>query len=154
MRRNISLPIAAQSDLNQVIAYELDKYVPLIQEQAYFATQILGKNKENNQIYAELVCLPKAKLDHYYQEFYDWGLILDAICYDYGVEYFKSQAQSKKHNLLPEHLSPKRRNLAKLSTQALTVLFSLSLIVAVVYPLWLQSNRIDALQQQVSEAKT
>lgn len=153
LRRNLSLPIAAQENLNQVIAYELDRYTPLNAKQAYYSVHLLGKNKENNQIYVDLTCITKQKLNYFFDEFMTWGLPIDIICYDYGLENLKSESQAQHHNLLSKDLHPTRGNNPEIFARILGIVFLFLCTVSLIFPFWSLNHRLSALEQQIADAQ-
>ncbi|MCF7999923.1 MAG: PilN domain-containing protein [Methylovulum sp.] len=153
LRRNLSLPIAAQENLNQVIAYELDRYTPLNANQAYYSARLLGKNKENNQIYVELTCITKKKLNYFFDEFMAWGMPIDIICYDYGLENIKSESQAQSYNLLSKDLHPTRGNTTEIFARILGSIFLLLCAVSIIFPFWSLSHRLSELERQTTDAQ-
>ncbi|MCX7089775.1 MAG: hypothetical protein NTV00_17195, partial [Methylococcales bacterium] len=82
LKKRLDLPLAAQNNLIQVLGYELDRYTPFNNDQCYFSTQILDKNKASNRLVLELIFISKQKLHNYYNELQNLGLKIDIISHE------------------------------------------------------------------------
>ena len=60
MRRRLHLPEAAKSNLNQVLAFEMDRQTPFKADQVYFDARVLRRDAQARQLIVDLVAVPKA----------------------------------------------------------------------------------------------
>ncbi|MEY4719923.1 MAG: hypothetical protein RL563_2541, partial [Pseudomonadota bacterium] len=154
LHRTLAFPIAVQENLNQVISFELDRYMPYRPEQLYYLNHVHGINKEGSQIQVELVCLAKERLYRYYKELKDWGLSLNAACYDKDSTQLPDQSLSPRHhNLLPEELRGLNSNLPDIIHYGLLGSIGVLLLAVVALPLWLQTQALNELQLQTASAR-
>ncbi len=60
--RKIALPIGAKENLDEVIGFELDKYVPFSADQVQISYKIDNDNMDENKILLDLAVIPKQRL--------------------------------------------------------------------------------------------
>jgi general secretion pathway protein L len=61
--KTLTLPLAAEENLRQVIAFELDRQTPFSPDQVYFTSRVLERLPQSRQLKAELVLTPREFLD-------------------------------------------------------------------------------------------
>src|SRR6185503_8420695 len=79
LRRRLSLPLAAQENLRQVLGFELDRQTPFRSDQVYYDSRVLGVDPVARQVAAELVLAPRAELDAELGRIAQAGLALDRV---------------------------------------------------------------------------
>ncbi|HEX5754796.1 MAG TPA: PilN domain-containing protein [Arenimonas sp.] len=62
LRRRLTLPLAAEPRLRELLRHEIDRQTPFSAEQACFAGRVLQRDLEARQLQVELVVLPRARL--------------------------------------------------------------------------------------------
>lgn len=144
--RTLFLPAATKENLDQVAAFELDRYTPFKAEQVYFDVKYLGK-EQNAQIRVLLVLTPRSMLDELLQELSNIGI--QPIMADYEGAPNDLELDPSPYDLLPAFEKP----VINKTTRALTWLgggLTLLLAVAVlVYPVWRQGREVEALKRQL-----
>jgi general secretion pathway protein L len=60
--KTLSLPLAAERELNQVLGFEMDRETPFKPEEIYWNHRIEGADRQNGRLSVRLVLLPKANL--------------------------------------------------------------------------------------------
>jgi general secretion pathway protein L len=63
LAKKVILPLAAESNLRQALAYEMDRQTPFRADDVYFDFRILDRDKELSQIRLELVVTPRKPVD-------------------------------------------------------------------------------------------
>ena len=63
LRKELSLPAAAESNLQQVLAFEMDRQTPFRAADVYYTWKILGDGRESGQIRVELFVVPRKLVD-------------------------------------------------------------------------------------------
>ncbi len=63
LHKTLTLPSAAEENLRQVIAFELDRQTPFSPDQVYFASRVLERLPQSRQLKAEFVLTPREFLD-------------------------------------------------------------------------------------------
>lgn len=61
--RTLSLPLAAEPQLDGVLRHEIDRQTPFSADQVVHAAQVVSRHPAEGQLRAELVVVPKATLD-------------------------------------------------------------------------------------------
>lgn len=151
IQKELALPIAAKENLEQVVAYEMDRYTPFKADQVYFAVQKLPKklNHDPDQLKVRLVLTPKTTLNALYTDIQSLGIV--PLIADYEDVPNDIAHSNDSYNLLPAHLRPE---VSKISRIIHTVLISsvfLLLGAVIVIPVWLESQAVDALTQKVKK---
>lgn len=145
--RELVFPLAAAENLQQVVAYELDRYTPFNPETAYFAVKLLETNKASGQVRIMLVLSPKDKTDVLYEELTGSGLRPDLVDYE-SVENNTGVAH---YNLLPEALRHKPAILPKLVHGGLWGALMVLSIAVLVLPVWWQNQTVSELRSKIED---
>ena len=77
--RKIALPQAAKENLDEVIGFELDKYVPFSADQVQLSYKIDKNNEDENKLLLDLAVIPKQKLTHVLNICDEKSIALDGI---------------------------------------------------------------------------
>lgn len=62
LEKTLVLPLAAQADLDQVLAFEMDRETPFKAEELYWNHQIAATDRQRQQLAVRLLLLPKTRL--------------------------------------------------------------------------------------------
>src|SRR5271165_3745771 len=60
--KTLTLPLAAERELDQVLGFEMDRETPFKAEEIYWNHRIEGADRQNGRLSVRLVLLPKANL--------------------------------------------------------------------------------------------
>ncbi|MGR9115823.1 MAG: PilN domain-containing protein [Gammaproteobacteria bacterium] len=145
--KELVFPVAAAENLQQVVAYELDRYTPLGPDQAYFAVKLLEKNKSSGHMRIVVVLTPKEKLDILYEEISAAGIRPDRV----DFESVENSDEDGLYNLLPEYLREKPAFLPKVIHGGLISALLLLLIAALVLPVWWQGRVVSELRSEIEQ---
>ena len=63
LQKEISLPLATEENLENVISYEIDRYTPFKKDDVYFNVKIKGRNKKEKKIHVVLSVIKRKLLD-------------------------------------------------------------------------------------------
>jgi general secretion pathway protein L len=63
LAKTVSLPLAAERELDQVLAFEMDRETPFTAEELYWNHRISGSDRQNGRLSVRLSLVPKANLD-------------------------------------------------------------------------------------------
>jgi general secretion pathway protein L len=63
LRRTVELPLAAASELRAATSFLIDRLTPFRAEQVYHSARLLTRDKTRKLLWAELVVVPREKLD-------------------------------------------------------------------------------------------
>ena len=96
--RKIALPQAAKENLDEVIGFELDKYVPFKSEQVQLSYKIDKDNSSEDKVVLDLAVIPKQKVADIIALTEEKSIELDALDVNSGSA---QQPQALGVNLLP-----------------------------------------------------
>ncbi len=145
--RELALPAAAKENLHQVVAYELDRYTPFKAEQVYFAVKPIDGATEQGQLKAMLVLTTREVLDGLYEDI--TALALSPLFADYQGAANPLDNLDDSYNLLPEKFRQKTAKTPRLIHTALLALVALLAAAALVTPVWLEYQTVNALTEKV-----
>jgi len=152
LAKELSFPVAAKENLQQVIAYELDRYTPFKAEQVYFAVRPGEGPQEPGLIKVLLVLTPRETLDALYEDARAIGLV--PVFADYEGIPNALQSSRNRYNLLPEKYRQKTPRIPFIIHTTLMVLTGVLFIGALVLPVWFQYQTVEALAEQVKAIET
>jgi len=106
LRRELSLPAAAESNLRQVLAFEMDRQTPFKADQVYFDYRLGEREPSARNLPITLIVVPRAPLDADLARLSSGALQLD------GVDCWRDGPGSGRMglNLLPADRRPRRVN--------------------------------------------
>jgi general secretion pathway protein L len=106
LRRELSLPVAAENNLRQVLAYEMDRQTPFKADQVYFDYRVGEREAAARNLPITLIVVPRAPLDADLARLSAGSLRLD------GVDCWRDGPGSGRMglNLLPAERRPRRVN--------------------------------------------
>jgi general secretion pathway protein L len=138
LRRTLSLPAAAEDNLRQVLAFEMDRQTPFKADQVYFDYIVAPRAAADRNLHIELAVVPRAQLDAELTALAASGATLD------GVDCWRDAPGGARTgiNLLPAERRLKRKNLRLRLNLALA---GAALVLLVTAMLLLLENRESAL---------
>lgn len=137
LRKELSLPLAAEENLRQVIAFEMDRLTPFKVEQVYFDCWLARRDK---QLEVSLAVAPRATIDESLRQLAVWGAQVAAVLVA------DEAADGITWNLLPEGLRQKGRNTGLLRLNiALASGAMVLLCVVLALPVWQKRETLQAL---------
>lgn len=149
--QDIVLPAAAESNLAQVISYELDRYTPFTKEEVYFSYIKQGSKKNKVQLPIRLVLVKKATLDAMYEQCLNLGLKPSFA--DSEIQRVNLAEASSAYNLLPKALCLKADK-KPLFIMLGSLFIMLALFIALlVLPLKMGNEGLDKLKKHARSAE-
>jgi general secretion pathway protein L len=106
LRRELNLPAAAETNLRQVLAFEMDRQTPFKADQVYFDYRLGEREAAAKNLHITLIVVPRAPLDADLAKLSAGALQLD------GVDCWRDGPGSGRMglNLLPVERRPRRIN--------------------------------------------
>lgn len=144
IQKELSLPAAAKENLQQVVAYELDRLTPFKAEQVYFTVQVLPGSNEPGQLRVMLILTSKALLDGLYEDLKTQGLT--PVFVDFDGSPNDLERIDDGYNLLPEYRRQKTPKLPQIINAALITLCVLLFAVVIALPVWFEYQTVNALE--------
>lgn len=150
LRKTITLPLAAEENLRQVISFELDRQTPFSADQVYFTSRVVERLPEARRLKVELVLTPREFLDSQLTRLHQANLRphrVDAAILD------GQTPVPLGFDLLPPRWRPSesrwQRRLHWILASTLAVLISLGLVL----PLLVQERMLNLLESQLAQAR-
>lgn len=142
LRKTLKLPAAAEENLQQVLAFEMDRLTPFKSDQVYYGARVSGRVPATRQITVDLVLTPRSKLD---------ALLDDLAAAGWRPEIvdLADAAAPGAHNLLPEKYRPLRSRWPRLANIALGFLVALLAAALAILPVLRGRSEVEALEEQV-----
>jgi len=148
LRRSISLPAAAEDNLRQVLAFEMDRQTPFKADQVYFDYIVAARSAAERNLQIELTVVPRAQLDAELAVLAASGTTLD------GVDTWRDAPGGPRTglNLLPADRRFKRKNLRLRMNLALAAAALVLLVTVMLLSLANRESALAAMQADVQKA--
>ncbi|MCP5459703.1 MAG: PilN domain-containing protein [Gammaproteobacteria bacterium] len=151
LQKTIHLPALAETNLRQVVGFEIGRYTPFNASQVYYDAEVLEHQPALRRMQVQLVAVPRATVDILVEELGKIGLTPTSV----------DVTGNPGLNLLPEEKRSRRgRGLRRLQWSLALLCVGL-LCGAVVLPLWEQRMlvinlmpKMDAAQKEAEEVLT
>lgn len=150
--RTLSLPLAAEKNLRQVMGFEMDRLTPFAVAQVYYDVILLERQVEQRRLRVELTALPRTDVDLVLTQLRQQGLPPDVL---------DVAGRRPELNLLPLEQRPRRGVWAKRVRSAFIVVVALLVGAAALLPIWQQRRlaieitaRINQVQKAANQALT
>lgn len=147
LRKEVRLPIAAESNLRQVLRFEMDRQTPFRADDVYFDWTIIGHDKDAGQVRIDLVVAPRAGVDSATQMLASRGLGVS------GVDVL-DQGRPIGINLLPPDRRIKVVNRKVRLNQGLAAAAVVLIALAMVLSLYLRAHQVAELEEAIEQVRT
>lgn len=142
IRKTIKLPMAAEENLEQVLAFDMDRVTPFKKDQVYYGAKVKSRSSADRQMMVDLVVTPKDKLDSMLDDLAATGLRPEIVD-------MSGSGSLGSINLLPSRYRVKPNNLLRFLKIGLAVLIVLLGAALAVLPVLSSRWEADALDEQV-----
>lgn len=143
LNRELKLPLAADSNLAQVLTFEMDRQTPFKASDVYFDWKVLERGGESGQLRLELFVAPKISVDAMVNTAVNQGYQLT------GVDIVDGD-QTLGVNLLPAAQRVKRRNPKTRLSLALGGLAIVLLVLVMSQSLYLREHQVLELEEAIT----
>jgi general secretion pathway protein L len=127
LRKRLSLPAAAEENLQQVLSFEMDRQTPFRAKDVYFDYRVSARHPNLKRINVELVVLPRITADQAMERCRRLGLAPDGV----GVVWHQRE-DPNTFNLLPKARATTGRRWSRRLAVALGIM-ALGLLAATIY---------------------
>ena len=149
LRKQLRLPIAAEENIRQTLAFELDRQTPFKPDQLYFDYRIIDRLEAEQVLVVELIVLPKAIVEDHIRQAAILGLPITAAVLEQDILRYGD----KSPNFLPALMQPKssrRRIWLNLGFSAIALAL---MVMSMTVPLWHKREQAIVLNGLVLESK-
>ena len=145
--RSMTLPLAAEENLREVLSFEMDRHTPFSADQVYYDYIIAGRNASRKTLSVDLVVAPRNTVDELLDNLADSGLHADIL----------STRDDNGTAMLPVNLLPRRkRNNSNKAVRRLDAVLAVVIvclfITAISLPLLQKRQALRGLEPQLIEA--
>ena len=142
--RPMQLPAASEAHLNEVLAHEIDRQTPFTSDQVCYEGRVVARDPEQKQLRAELVVLPKSRLDAAMSRL---GPLAENLA---GVDAEGADGKLLGVNLLPLARRAVRSDRSRRLDLGLVVLFVILMVAAMSMALKHRQSVLLDYQQRVA----
>ena len=147
LRSDVVMPLAAETNLRQALAYEMDRYTPFQAEDVFYTWRILDRDRENGQLHFELYVTPREPAEALIEQLKRLGLAPSGIDVATGTEPLGI-------NLLP---SARRFHIANQQVRvnwliAAVTVFLLAFVMA--QSLWLREHQLQTIGEAIDSVRS
>ena len=149
LRKQLRLPLAAEENIRQTLAFELDRQTPFRPDQLYFDYKVIDRLQVEQQLLVELIVLPKDIVEDHIRQAAVLGLPITAAVLEQDIVCDGDRSP----NFLPVLMQPqssRRRIWLNLFFSGIALVF---LAVSVTIPLWHKREQAVALNAMLIGAK-
>ncbi len=147
LRNIIKLPVNAESDLANIIKFEIDRQTPFTGDQVYSGYRVIEKNKTSNTLNVELNVIPKKQIDPLLAELQKNGIAPQVI-------ELLSDQQEKGINVLPGSAANGEYNATKHFNKILSLLALVLSGFVIGLPFLNLESAIKQTDNAIEEAKS
>jgi general secretion pathway protein L len=149
LARSLTLPLAAEENLREVLAFEMDQHTPFDAADVYYDFLVTGRDAASQELSVDLVYSPRRAVDELLENLRRLGLEPDLV-----TARSKDGSNLRSINLLPADQRRDRRvNVHRLNL-ALTALCAVLLVTAITLPIVQKNQALAVVESEVRAAAT
>ena len=147
LTKPMTLPLAAEENLREVLAFEMDRETPFSADQLYYDFTVTDRQSGQQTLSLDLVYAPRTLVDELLDSLSLHGIRPDVLTCLSGTG-----EELRPVNLLPASKRKNTRKIVQRSNIALACLALLLLVTVISLPIIQKRQLIQALEPQVQEA--
>lgn len=146
--KQITLPLATEENLREVVGFELDRHTPFTPDQAYYDVQVVRRDPKNEKIAVSLAVASRSEITALVDTLRRAGLTCTAI----GIN-ASAATNAAAFDLQPAFDKPPRRlsRMHRINLGLLAVAGAL-LFAAVILPIWQKREAVKLLNPQAQKS--
>jgi len=134
LRKTLTIPAAAEENLKQVLAYDLDRHTPFKPDEVYFDAVVVGRDAARKEIRVDWVAALKTTVEQARRRAEGWGATVVGVTSRSPRE--AAAPAGSALNLLPEGERPAISAWRRLEIWLPLALVAVVALVATALPLW------------------
>jgi general secretion pathway protein L len=146
LRKELTLPAATESNLQQVLSFEMDRQTPFRASEVYYSWKLLPSEKESGQIRVDLFVVPRKPVDTQLEILSNCGLAAS------GVDVVDDN-QAMGINILPHEQRFRVINSRSRLNLGLAAAAMILLVVVMMQSLSFRANRVTDLETAIAEVQ-
>ncbi|MEE4216669.1 MAG: PilN domain-containing protein [Xanthomonadales bacterium] len=146
LAREVTLPLAAEANLRQVLTFEMDRQTPFKASAVYFDWKILHRDSAGGQLRLVLYVVPRAEVDDAAERLSRRGFELT------GAD-VNQNGRTLGVNLLPEEKRHTQVNSKARLNYALGAASLVLLVMVMTFSLYLRGHQVHELEEAIAEVR-
>jgi general secretion pathway protein L len=148
LRTPVTLPLAADRNLAEVVGFEFERLVPFSRSDVYYAYRVTARDRQAQQLRLELFVLPRSDVAMLSQTIDSLGMRVT------GLEVAEPGGDARVTPVpLSDHDAGSARQTGRGIVMGLSVAAALLALICVAIPFWQASGAIASLRAQMGEAR-
>jgi len=147
LAKRLSLPLAAEENLREVLGFEMDQHTPFMASDIYYDFTVIGRNSRRQELTLDLIYSPKREVD---------SLLAELSALDINADVITCRRRDNNNlqpvNLLPQEQRRNRRFDVRNLNLALSALLAVLLVAAITVPIVQKNSAIESVEEQVQAA--
>jgi len=153
LRKEIVLPAAVEQDLEQTLAYDLDRHTPFKPDELWFDATVVARDSQKGEIRVDWAAALRSVVSDARKRAESWGAAVVAVSPDAPGSDGPSTTARSRLNLLPATERPKVAWWRRWRVWAPLALLAFVALIAVVLPIWQKRGYVIALQRTAEQAR-
>jgi general secretion pathway protein L len=146
LHTRVTMPLAAEANLRQALAYEMDRHTPFRAEEVFFGWRGLSRDREAGQLHFELYVTPREAVEAQVERLKRLGLAPS------GVDVTSSDGPLGM-NLLPEALRFNVVNQQVRLNWTIAAVTVFLLVFVMAQSLWLREHQVKAIGTAIDDVR-
>jgi len=144
---SLRLPLAAEENLGEVLAFEMDQHTPFMADRVYYDFMVTARDADRQELDVDLVYSPRVDVDRLCDVVAAYGIDLDIV-----TSRSKDAFNFRAINLLPQSRRRNRRVVLHRLNLGLVATMAVLLAIAIALPIAQKNRAIEALEAEVQVA--
>lgn len=142
----LSLPLSSESNLREIVSFEMDRQTPFMPDQVYYDTRVTGRDSEQDKLSLELYVATRSYIDALLAEIRTWSITPAVVsCRETGGP--------AGINLLPAEARSVTRSKPDLLTSAALIITIIFFFSALYLPVLHEQRLLSTLENEVSHSR-
>lgn len=146
LRTEVTMPLAAEANLRQALAYEMDRHTPFQAEDVFYCWKILSRDRESGQLHIELFVSPRQPLETQIEILKRLGLEPS------GID-VKGPDGLMGINLLPPAMRHRVVNRQARINWAIAAVTVVLLVIVMAQSMWLRDHQIQKVEAAIEDVR-
>lgn len=146
LHTRVTMPLAAEANLRQALAYEMDRHTPFRAEEVFFGWRVLNRDREAGQLHFELYVTPREGVEAQVDRLKRLGLAPT------GVDVAGPDGPLGM-NLLPEALRFNLVNQQSRLNWTIAAVTVFLLVFVMAQSLWLREHQVNVLGAAIDDVR-
>ena len=148
LRKQLTLPLAVEENLRQVVGYDLDRHTPFKPDELYYDAHVVGRDAARGMLRVELATARRSVVDPLIRHAESWGASVAGVSGD------RPDAPSAEPmNLLAPERRPARMPFRRWQFWLPFALLASFVLAATVLPVWQKRDYAIALAELTDRAR-